>query len=85
VPILHDIRDHEVLGEEYKNGLRAGMRRLIKKRFGAIPPWSEERLSEMSWVELENLADRFLDVNSIEELFQQCPSSTTLHSAIDCD
>ena len=70
MPILSDIRDHEVLGEEYKNGLRAGLRRQIRKRFGAIPLWAEERPLEMSWVELDNLAEPVLDVNSIEELFQ---------------
>jgi hypothetical protein len=70
MPILNDIRDHEVLGEEYKNGLRTVLRRVIEHRFGKIPSWAEERLSEMSWVELENLSEPVLNVGSIEELFQ---------------
>jgi len=53
MPILNDILDHEVLGREFKKGLAEGvqqgvrqgmqqgelkvLRRLIEKRFGAMP------------------------------------------------
>ena len=70
MPILNDIRDHEVLGEEYKNGLRTALRLQIKERFGTIPSWAEERLSELSWVELEALAPRLLRANSLEDWLQ---------------
>ena len=41
MPILNDIMDHKVLGREYKRGAKEEAlnisRRLIEKRFGAIP------------------------------------------------
>ena len=41
MPILDDILDNKVLGREFKRGLQEGeltvLRRLIEKRFGAIP------------------------------------------------
>src|ERR1039457_3386547 len=70
MPILNDIRDHEVLGEEYKNGARMVLRPQIEKRFGAIPSWAEERLLTMSYVELEALGGRVLDAHSLEELLR---------------
>jgi hypothetical protein len=70
MPILNDIRDHEVLGEEYKNGARMVLRPLIERRFGAIPLWAEERLSKMSHVELEAVSVRLLDANSLEDLLR---------------
>ena len=43
MPILIDILENQVLGREYKRGLQEGeltvLRRLIEKRFGAIPGW----------------------------------------------
>lgn len=70
MPILNDIRDYEVLGEEYKNGAPTVLRPQIEKRFGAIPSWAEERLLTMSYVELEALGVRVLDANSLEELLR---------------
>jgi hypothetical protein len=70
MPILDDIRDHDVLGEEYRNGARMVLRRQIEKRFGTIPPWAGERLSSMSHFELEALSVRLLDTNSLEELLR---------------
>jgi hypothetical protein len=70
MPILDDIRDHEVLGREYKRGELTILRRLIEKRFGPIPAWAEERLSAKSWSELEELSVRVLDVNGIEDLLK---------------
>jgi hypothetical protein len=67
MPILNDIRDNKVLGEDYKDGLRTALRLQIKERFGTIPPWAEERLSELSWVELEALVTRLLKANSLED------------------
>ena len=70
MPILNDIRDNKVLGEDYKDGLRTALRLQIKERFGTIPSWAEERLSELSWVELEALAPRLLRANSLEDWLQ---------------
>jgi hypothetical protein len=42
MPILEDIRNHKVLGREYKRGELVILRRLIEKRFGPIPSWAQE-------------------------------------------
>jgi hypothetical protein len=82
MPILNDILDHEVLGREYKRGLREGeregerkgelnvLRRLLVKRFGAIPGWVEERLAQCPVEEIERLVERQVDVASLEELLR---------------
>jgi len=67
MPILNDIRDHEVLGREYKRGELAVLRLQIQKRFGAIPAWAEQRLSGMSAAEIEDLGVRLFDASTLEE------------------
>jgi len=80
VPIFIDIMEHALLGPPFKKGLAEGrqegkregeltiLRRLIEKRFGAIPHWAEERLANRSTVELEDLSVRLLDAQNIEDL-----------------
>ena len=46
------------------------LRRLIKKRFGSVPNWAEERLAKLSAKELEDLSVRVLDAKSIETLLK---------------
>lgn len=78
VPILENILDHEVLGREFKRGLQEGrqegelkvLRLQIEKRFGAIPPWADQRLLACSSVELENIGVRLLDANTLEDLLK---------------
>ena len=70
MPILNDILDHKVLGREFKRGELTVLRRLIEKRFGAIPSWAEERLAGRSTGELEELSVRVLDAESIEDLLK---------------
>jgi len=86
MPIDLDIRDHEVLGpmfieaeqkgrqEGLREGLQAGeltvLRRLIEKRFGALPGWAREKLAALSASELEELSERVLDAQSVEELLR---------------
>jgi len=82
MPILNDILDHKVLGREYKKGRQEGrqegiqqgeltiLRRLIEKRFGAIPSWAEERLAQLSSAELEKISERVLDASSLEDLLK---------------
>ena len=81
-----DLRDNEVLGPPYMRGLKEGeakgletgqkqgeirmLRRLIEKRFGALPPWAEERLAAKSPNELEELSVRLLDAVTIDELLK---------------
>ena len=86
VPIDLDIRDHEVIGpmiieaeqkgrqegrqEGLQEGERAVLRRLIEKRFGALPGWASQKLAALRPSELENLSERVLDAHSVEELLQ---------------
>ncbi len=68
MPILNDIRDHEVLGREYKAGELVILRRQIEKRFGSVPDWAADQLANLSASELEDLSLRVLDAQSIEDL-----------------
>jgi hypothetical protein len=82
MPILDDILDHEVLGREYKRGLREGLRegeqkgewhllrRILEKRFGPLPPWAEERLRACSVEQLDRIGEGFLDATNLDELFR---------------
>jgi predicted transposase YdaD len=81
MPILNDIRDHELYGREYKRGREEGreegrqhevviLRRLLEKRFGSVPNWAADRLAKLSAKELEELSLRVLDARSIEDLLQ---------------
>jgi len=73
MPILDDIMDHEVLGREYRRGLRSGevmlTMRLAEKRFGPLPQWAKDRIEAMDTVAAENAAIRLLDAASLEDLF----------------
>ncbi len=80
------IMSNKVLGREYKRGLEEGelkgelkgeregelklVRRLIEKRFGAIPEWADERLNNRPTEDLEELSVRLLDAETLEELLQ---------------
>jgi hypothetical protein len=74
MPVYIDIMENKVLGPPFKKGLQEGeiriLRRLIEKRFGALPNWAEERLAARSAAELEELSVRIFDVRSIEDLLQ---------------
>jgi hypothetical protein len=86
MPILNDIRDHKVLGREYKRGFDEGfaeglaearreralnlLRRMIVKWFGPIPEGTEERLATRSTEETRDLCVRMPDVQSLEELLR---------------
>jgi hypothetical protein len=58
--------------EGLQKGLQAGeltiLRRLIEKRFGAVPGWAAERLASLPAPALEALSEKLLDANSLEEL-----------------
>ena len=84
MPSLDDIMDHAVLGREFKRGLAQGrdqgreegrrdgeltvLLRQIGNRFGAMPAALRDRLENMSVPEIETLALRLLDAESLDEL-----------------
>ena len=78
MPVHIDILANKVLGREFKRGLQEGrqegeltvLRRLIERRFGAIPGWADERLVSLSTAALEELSVRILEARSIEDLLR---------------
>ena len=52
-----------------QEGERSVLRRLIQKRFGEMPDWAEERLTQLSVPELEELSLRVLEARDIREFF----------------
>jgi predicted transposase YdaD len=82
MPIYIDIRENKVLGPMYERAVQEGrqegrqegelkiLRRLIEKRFGAIPTWAQDLLAGRSSVELEELSVRVLDALSLEDLLK---------------
>jgi predicted transposase YdaD len=86
MPIDLDIRDHELLGPMFKEARQEGrmegrlegrreggltiLRRQIAKRFGALPGWAGEKLAGLSTADIEELCERVLDAESLEELLR---------------
>ena len=82
MPILTSILDHEVIGPAIKQGIEQGMqqgiqqgemtvlRRQMEKRFGALPDWAEQHLSQLSTPELDDLSLRILDARTLNELLE---------------
>jgi flagellar biosynthesis/type III secretory pathway protein FliH len=62
----------------FQKGLQEGVqkgelnliRRLITKRFGRISPSVDKRLARMMPPELESLAERLLEANTLNDLFK---------------
>lgn len=74
--------ENKVLGREYKRGHQEGLqegrrggrrvavRQFIEKRFGALPEWASQRLSQASEQELSDFSDHLFDAQSLEELLR---------------
>jgi predicted transposase YdaD len=81
MPIMEDIMDHDVIGPAIRKGLRQGrvegrvegqmeiLHRLIRKRFGRIPPAAAQRIAALKPAQLNRVAVRLLDAQRIEDLF----------------
>jgi uncharacterized protein DUF4351 len=65
------ILENEVLGPIYLEGGRSILRRLMERRFGAIPDWAEARLATLSPAEIDDISVWILDAESLEQLFQK--------------
>jgi predicted transposase YdaD len=74
MPILEDFTDHDLFGPMLRQGRIEGERdfflKQMNKRFGPVPGWASERIGQLGKEELEELGLRFLDVQSLEELFR---------------
>ena len=64
----------EGLQQGLQEGLQEGeltiLRRQIEKRFGTLPSWASEKLSALQRPELEDLSERVLDAQSLDELLK---------------
>lgn len=77
-----DLSENKVLGPAYQHGLQEGrqegrqegqvelLHRLIEAKFGALPSWAEQRLSECAGPVLETIALRVFDAATLEELLR---------------
>ena len=74
MPITVNILENKVLGREFKRGIAEGelnlLRLQIEKRFGPIPLWAKERLSNDSALNIEAVGLRLLDALSLEDLLK---------------
>ncbi len=61
------------LEEGREEGIQKGeiiiLRRLLSRRFGAIPAWTEDRLNQAEEKDLEIWSDRILEANTLDEIF----------------
>jgi hypothetical protein len=73
MPVDMDIMEHEILGPVIRKSMKDGaldlLRPMIEKRFGNLPTWVEQRLTDSSQSQLQDLALKFVDAKSLEELF----------------
>jgi hypothetical protein len=51
-------------------GERAVLERQLQHRFGALTPELHQKLEQATTEELERWADRVLDANTLEEIFE---------------
>jgi hypothetical protein len=72
MPILIDLMENKVLGREIRRGIRIGEAKMLRlqmeARFGPIPDWAEKHIADRSPEELEALAVRVLNAESLEQL-----------------
>lgn len=55
--------------EGRQQGERLVLRRMLVKRFGALPEWAEQRLIDADIAQLEQWTDRILDATTLDEVF----------------
>ena len=59
--------------EFYRDGEADSLSRLLKRRFGPLPPAVQSRVAEASPEELGNWLDQVLDAPSLEAMFGNLP------------
>jgi hypothetical protein len=58
------------LAQGVEIGSRQVVRSLLEKRFGPLPAWADQRLAAFSASQTDDLALRFLDAETLDELFR---------------
>ena len=49
------------------------LKRLLRRRFGPLPEWAEQRLEQASPQELEGWAERVLEAPQLKDVFGTTP------------
>ena len=68
---LFEIGSHGVSHSNLKfliEGKAEGMKRLLARRFGPLPPWAEQRIAAASIAQLDAWIDGLLDAESLAAL-----------------
>ena len=52
-----------------QEGEASVLKKLLRKRFGDLPSWVEDRLAQASSNKLESWAEAILDAKTLEEVF----------------
>ena len=80
--LMIDIAENKVLGPVYLQGREEGreegllqgqldlLRLQIERKFGTLPEWVEQKLSQSSTQEIEAVGVRVLDATTLEDLFR---------------
>lgn len=72
-PMIQDLvleREARVKAEGKAEGEAALLRRLLERRFGALPEWAVSRLQTADTTALETWGLRLIDAPSLEEVFR---------------
>ena len=73
MPLEINLYENEIIGPALRQGYQEGslaiIRRQLKRRFGLLPEWVEDRLKTLSPTELEQVSDRLLEAAHVEYVF----------------
>jgi len=58
----------EILAEGEAEGEARGLKRMLTRRFGALPDWAIQRINSASLEQLDAWVDGFLDAESVSGL-----------------
>jgi hypothetical protein len=65
-----DLSENKVLGPVYLQGQLGLLRQQIERKFGTLPEWVDDKLSQLSAEEVKAVGFRVLEAASLEDLFR---------------
>lgn len=51
-----------------RQGLASTLKRTLRKRFGSLPEWADERIDQANLQQLDHWIDRMLSASSVQDL-----------------